>query len=138
MFLAALFLLIHPLQNYILHLLVSMAAVYSTPLQKILFRQLFHQQRNNKLDLELTKGGILSTFNYTRRFCPLCGLSSSSCSCSTFGFRQRIFALSGKTRAFHIFCCWCFLVTSVTFSSNLSNYDKNQKNQKRIQKSDFF
>ena len=53
-------------------------------------------------------------------------------------FGRGFFALSEKQELFYIFCCWYFLVTSVTFSSNLSNYDKNQKNQKRIQKSDFF
>ena len=28
---------------------------------------------------------------------------------------------------------WCFVVTSVTFSSNLSNFEKYQKNPKKSQ-----
>ena len=74
----------------------------------------------------------------TRRYSPLRGLSSSSCG----GLRptaEAFYALRAKKELFMLFWLtlghfWCSVVTSVTFSSNLSNFEKNSKNPKKIQK----
>ena len=68
----------------------------------------------------------------TRRYGPLRGLTSSSCG----GLRpsaEAFFALRAKKELFMLFWpifgnFWCPVVTVVTFSINLSNFERNQKN----------
>ena len=82
------------------------------------------------------------TFITTRRYGPLRGPTSSSCG----GLRpsaEAFFALRAKKGLILLFCpifgdFWCPVVTLVTFSSNLSNFERNpknlKKNTKKIQK----
>ena len=66
----------------------------------------------------------------TRRYGPLRGPTSSSCG----GLRPRLFFLP-KKELFMLFWpifgnFWCPVVTMVTFSSNLINFERNQKKTK--------
>ena len=65
---------------------------------------------------------------FTRRYSLLCGLSSSSCG-GLWPSVKSFFCPLGQKRAFYavlaFFCC--SVLTSVTFSNNHSNFDKNKK-----------
>ena len=70
--------------------------------------------------------------NGTRRYGPLRGPTSSSCG----GLWPRLFFALQR-----LLCClahfdnfWCPVVTLVTFSSNISNFERNPKKTKNIQK----
>ena len=59
---------------------------------------------------------------------------------SAEGFGRGFFCPSGKKRAFYAVLAnfrlfWCSVVTSVTLSSNLSNFEKNPKIPKNPKKS---
>ena len=78
-------------------------------------------------------------FTMTRRYGPLHGPTSSSCG----GLRPlaKVFVAlpAGKKRAYFAVLpifghFWCSLVTLITFSSNLSTFEKNPKSTKKIQK----
>ena len=81
---------------------------------------------------------ICVPFKYTRRYSLLRGLTSSSCK----GLRppaEAFFALRAKKELYMLFWLtlghfWCSVVTSVTFSSNLSNFEKIQKIQEKSKK----
>ena len=66
----------------------------------------------------------------TRRFSPLCGPSSSSCG-GLQPLAKAFFLLRAKKEFFRLFVLilsyfWCSVVTSIIFSSNLSNFEKNK------------
>ena len=75
-----------------------------------------------------------STFRITRRYGPLRGPTSSSCG----GLRplaEAFFALRAKKELVMLFLpifgdFWCPVETVVTFSSNLSNFERNKKTKK--------
>ena len=67
-----------------------------------------------------------------------CGLTSSSCG----GLQPRLFCPLGKKRAFLLFVpilshFWVSVVTSVTFVSNLSKFEKNPKFKKKKVQNNF-
>ena len=74
----------------------------------------------------------------TKRYGPLRGPTSSSCG----GLRpsaEAFFALRAKKELIMLFWpifgdFWCPVVTVVTFSSNLSNFERNPKKTEKIQK----
>ena len=57
-----------------------------------------------------------------------------------FGLRPRLFLPFGQKKTFFMLFWpifgnfWCPVVTMVTFSSNLINFERNQKKRKKIQK----
>ena len=73
----------------------------------------------------------------TRRYSPLRRFTSSSCR----GLRpsaQDFFALCAKKEFFTLFVLilglfWCSVITSIMFSSNLNNFENNQKKSQKIQ-----
>ena len=78
---------------------------------------------------------ITGCFILTRRYSPLCGLTSCG------GLRPRLFlALQPPPKKYFMLFLlilgkfWCSVVTSGTFISNLSNFEKEKKHTK-IQKS---
>ena len=76
--------------------------------------------------------------NKTRRYGPLRGPTSSSCG-GLQPSAEAFFALRAKKKLIMLFwpifgIFWCPVVTLVTFSSNLSNFERNPKKTKKIQK----
>ena len=70
----------------------------------------------------------------TRRYSPLCGPTSSSCG-GLWPSAEAFFLLRAKKKLFTLFLLilgyfWCLVVTSVTFSSTLSNFENYPKNLK--------
>ena len=71
---------------------------------------------------------------YTRRYSPLRGLTSSSC--GGFWPSTKAFFAHRAKKDLYTLCVltlghfWCSVIISVTFSSNLSNFEKNPKIQK--------
>ena len=87
---------------------------------KLFVSTIFHlfAQIWNSGSIQIMLGDIKYIFRQTRRYSPLRKLSSSSCG----GLWP-----SGKKKLFRQFLLilgnfWCLVVTSVTFSSNLSNF----------------
>ena len=67
---------------------------------------------------------------HTKRYSPLRGLTSSSCG-GLQPLAKAFFPLRAKTEFFTPFVLilsnfWCSVMTSIIFSSNLSNFEKNK------------
>ena len=74
-------------------------------------------------------------FTSTRRYGPLRGPTSSSCG-ELWPSAEAFLALRARKELFMLFCTffgdfWCSVVTVVTFSSNLNNFERNQKKTKK-------
>ena len=81
---------------------------------------------------------IIPSFRMTRRYRPLRGPTSSSCG-GLWPSTTAFLALRAKKELIMRFCpifgnLWCPVVTLVTFSSSLSNFERNSKNQKKSHK----
>ena len=79
---------------------------------------------------------------FTRRYDPLRGPTSSSCG-GLQPLAKAFFALSAKKELSMMFWpilgdFWCPVVTVVTFSNNLSNFERTKKQKKNPKKSKFF
>ena len=79
---------------------------------------------------------IIHAVDDTRRYGPLCGPTSSSCG-GLQPSAEAFFALRAKKELIMLFWLifgnfWCPVVALVTFSSNLSNFEKNPKLDTRI------
>ena len=104
-----------------LHIFISLLPLFKNPVQPY-----------------KTKTKKISVLILTRRYSPLRGLTSSSCG----GLRpsaEAFFALRAKRELIMLFWpifgnFWCPVVTLITFSSNISNFERNHKKNKKSKK----
>ena len=107
----------------------SQGQIFKTTIEDFPF--LFRLFDKNSDEYEAQSG---PRFNSARRYSPIGGLTPSS-GVELWPLAEAFFALLAKTELLTLFVLIlghfrCSVVTSVTFSSDLSNFEKNKRNKK--------